>query len=55
MPAENSKQIEAFLNRQSDAELKPIEGNWGLDTAFGRQILPGSGDGFFYSLLIKQP
>ncbi|WP_062267132.1 16S rRNA (cytosine(967)-C(5))-methyltransferase RsmB [Endozoicomonas arenosclerae] len=55
MPAENSKQIEAFLQQSEDAELLPLQGEWGLDTGFGRQILPGSGDGFFYSLLKKVP
>ena len=54
MPAENSKQIEAFLADQPDATLQPIEANWGYDTGFGRQIFPGSGDGFFYSLITKQ-
>lgn len=53
MPAENSKQIAVFLERQVDAALQPLPGEWGLDTGFGRQILPGSGDGFFYSLLKK--
>ncbi|WP_422413496.1 MULTISPECIES: 16S rRNA (cytosine(967)-C(5))-methyltransferase RsmB [unclassified Endozoicomonas] len=53
MPAENSKQIAAFLEHQEDAVLQPFPGEWGLDTGFGRQILPGSGDGFFYSLLKK--
>lgn len=54
MPAENSKQIEAFLDSQPDATHQPIEGDWGYDTGFGRQIFPGSGDGFFYSLIKKQ-
>ena len=53
MPAENSKQIERFIAEESSAELKPLEVDWGIDTGFGRQILPGSGDGFFYSLLKK--
>ena len=54
MPAENSKQIEAFMASQPDATLESIEGDWGYDTGFGRQIFPGSGDGFFYSLITKQ-
>ncbi|MRI33378.1 16S rRNA (cytosine(967)-C(5))-methyltransferase [Endozoicomonas sp. OPT23] len=53
MPAENSKQIERFLAKEECAELQAFEGDWGLDTGFGRQILPGSGDGFFYALLRK--
>lgn len=54
MPAENSKQVEAFLSSHPDACLQTIEGHWGHDTGFGRQIFPGSGDGFFYSLIKKQ-
>lgn len=55
MPAENSKQVEAFLTSQGDAELITIDAQWGEDTGFGRQIFPGVGDGFFYSLIRKQP
>ena len=54
MPAENSKQVEAFLAKHDDASLQTIDGSWGHDTGFGRQIFPGSGDGFFYSLIKKQ-
>ena len=54
MPAENSKQIERFLSHQEDADLQTITADWGLDTGFGRQIFPGTGDGFFYSLLKKK-
>ena len=55
MPQENHLQIEQFLADTADAELQTIPGNWGLDTGFGKQLFPGSGDGFFYSLIAKQP
>ncbi|WP_330925101.1 16S rRNA (cytosine(967)-C(5))-methyltransferase RsmB [Candidatus Sororendozoicomonas aggregata] len=53
MPQENQRQIERFLATHNDALLQPLPENWGYDTGFGRQIFPGSGDGFFYSLLSK--
>lgn len=54
MPQENHLQIEQFLADTADAKLQTIFGNWGLDTGFGRQLFPGTGDGFFYSLIEKQ-
>ncbi len=55
LPAENSDQVAAFLDRQSDARLLPIEADWGLDTGAGRQLLPQhqGHDGFFYAILEK--
>ena len=53
MPQENHRQIEWFLATHSDASLQALPDNWGYETGFGRQIFPGSGDGFFYSLLSK--
>lgn len=53
MPQENHRQIEHFLSATPDAKLLPIEGQWGHDTGFGKQLFPGSGDGFFYSLMVK--
>ena len=53
MPEENHLQIERFLTETPDAQLLPIEGEWGIDTGFGKQRLPDSGDGFFYSLMVK--
>ena len=55
MPQENHLQIEQFLADTTDAELQMIPANWGLDTGFGRQLFPGTGDGFFYSLITKKP
>lgn len=71
MPRENHLQIEHFLSETPDARLLPIEGQWGHNTGFGKQLFPGSGcipssgsipgnggfmnsgDGFFYSLMVK--
>ncbi len=54
MPQENHLQIERFLANTPDARLSTISEDWGQDTGFGRQLFPGSGDGFFYSLITKQ-
>ncbi|MDT8319799.1 MAG: 16S rRNA (cytosine(967)-C(5))-methyltransferase RsmB [Xanthomonadales bacterium] len=53
---ENERQMEWFLGRQADAELVPVDGDWGRDTGHGRQILPGEQemDGFFYARLRKR-
>ena len=53
MPAENQRQIETFLSTHKDASLQPLDVNWGINTGCGRQLFPGSGDGFFYSLIRK--
>ena len=57
-PQENARIIERFLAQTSDAELLPIEAQWGIDTGFGRQLFPQTGeeghDGFFYSTLLKK-
>jgi 16S rRNA (cytosine967-C5)-methyltransferase len=58
LPAENSQQIEAFLDRTPDAKVLPIEAPWGSGNAsVGKQILPGEAqmDGFYYCLLQKSP
>jgi len=54
---ENAKQIERFLARTSDADVRPLPQHFGLDTGFGTQRFPGDddGDGFFYALLEKRP
>lgn len=54
--AENSQQIENFLNQQQDAVLIPVDLATGIDTGFGHQLLssPQGPDGFFYCLLEKQ-
>ncbi len=53
---ENDRQVEAFLQRTTDARLEPLDGAFGRDTGFGHQRLPGENgmDGFFYARLRKQ-
>jgi len=55
LSAENEQQIAAFLARQPQAQVLPIEGDWGLPRGQGRQCLPtpGGSDGFFFALLEK--
>lgn len=54
---ENSRQIQEFVERHADAKLVDINGDWGRDTGYGRQVLPGEQemDGFFYARLYKNP
>ena len=53
--AENAAQVEAFLARQPDAMLEPLDARFGRDTGFGCQRLPGEDDmdGFFIARLRK--
>ena len=52
---ENTHQVQAFTERNPDAQLLPLPGDWGYPQPFGRQLLPGTyqQDGFFYALLSK--
>ena len=52
---ENSRIIERFINKQTDATLSPIEVEWGTTTPFGQQLFPQADghDGFFYACLKK--
>lgn len=54
---ENDQVIEGFLEHTSDARHLPIAGNWGVQTAHGRQLLPQTGghDGFYYARLCRTP
>lgn len=56
LPAENADQIEAFMQRHSDAGALPTADSWGHALGAGRQTLPGEQDmdGFFYALLEKR-
>jgi 16S rRNA (cytosine967-C5)-methyltransferase len=47
--------VQAFASRQPNAETAPVEADWGLPTAVGRQLLPGAGgwDGLYYALIRK--
>jgi 16S rRNA (cytosine967-C5)-methyltransferase len=59
---ENTLQIQHFLQENADAELQPIDSDWGQQQIAGTQILPSEGgkngedgmDGFFYALIRKQ-
>ena len=44
-----------FLGMQKNASLIRLDEEWGFETKFGRQILPGTNnsDGFYYSKLRK--
>ena len=53
---ENEETISRFLDSTDSAKYEAISADWGVECAFGRQLLPGtiSGpDGFFYSVLRK--
>jgi 16S rRNA (cytosine967-C5)-methyltransferase len=56
MPAENTRVVEAFLNRQSDASCDPLPVNWGIPQTCGQQLLPDEKghDGFYYARLRKR-
>jgi 16S rRNA (cytosine967-C5)-methyltransferase len=53
LAAENQDQVAAFLARTPDAAPFPLEGDWGIQLAQGRQLLPvqGGSDGFYFALL----
>ncbi|MEM8593654.1 MAG: 16S rRNA (cytosine(967)-C(5))-methyltransferase RsmB [Pseudomonadota bacterium] len=53
--SENEAQIDAFLSRHKDVKVIPIDADWGVQLAHGRQLLPSEGgpDGFYYALLEK--
>ena len=52
---ENNRIIERFIKSEPTAKIIPIEASWGMDTGFGRQLLPEQEghDGFFYARLTK--
>lgn len=52
---ENEQQIHNFLAAHPDATELPINTEWGIATAHGRQILTGMAamDGFYYARLVK--
>jgi 16S rRNA (cytosine967-C5)-methyltransferase len=57
LKAENINQIQSFMKCNPDAEIIGIENDWGQESHYGRQILPGEleMDGFFYARLRKNP
>lgn len=55
LPEENSAIVGQFLESQGDAKLETIDGQWGVECSFGKQLLPGTGgnDGFYFARLRK--
>lgn len=55
-PAENTELVQQFVLNHEDAQEEPIQAEWGIQTAIGRQILPGmhNMDGFYYARLRKK-
>jgi 16S rRNA (cytosine967-C5)-methyltransferase len=55
MPKENTQVIEGFMKRHKDPVCDLLDVEWGIQQAFGRQLLPSSEghDGFYYARLIK--
>jgi len=53
---ENEQQVQAFLAEHRDAVELPINADWGIAGACGRQILTGESamDGFYYARIGKQ-
>lgn len=56
LPTENSDSVSAFLARTPDAEVLPIEAEWGVAQPVGRQLFPqlAGHDGFYYARLRKR-
>jgi len=55
LKTENEQTIDRFLASCEEAKYQAITADWGLECAFGRQLLPYStgSDGFYYALLQK--
>ena len=54
---ENEEAIKRFLDSTDSAKYEAISADWGVECAFGRQLLPGTSsgpDGFFYAVLRKK-
>jgi 16S rRNA (cytosine967-C5)-methyltransferase len=54
---ENEETIKRFLDSTDSAKYEAIVADWGVECAFGRQLLPGTSsgpDGFFYAVLRKE-
>jgi len=56
LPQENVQQLQLFCAEHEDVEHLPIEAEWGVAQAIGRQILAGQDgmDGFYYARLRKK-
>ena len=55
LPQENNDTVTVFAETQPDAQVLPLEADWGVATATGRQLFPrlGGHDGFYYAVLRK--
>ncbi|MCE6005843.1 16S rRNA (cytosine(967)-C(5))-methyltransferase RsmB [Acinetobacter soli] len=52
---ENEQQMQSFFAEHANASELKIEADWGIEQAYGRQLLPtsGQGDGFYYCRIKK--
>ena len=52
---ENDQVIETFLDKHPSANSEAIRAEWGIATAYGRQLLPSidNTDGFYYAVLTR--
>ena len=55
MAEENELLVDWFLHKTNDAEVIPINAEWGIERGAGRQLLPKPSEngGFFYAVLSK--
>jgi 16S rRNA (cytosine967-C5)-methyltransferase len=53
LKCENEQQIQRFLERHHDAVSESWSVDWGLERPYGRQLLTGETDGFYYAGLLK--
>lgn len=55
LPQENDQVVANFLHNETTASVEKINAGWGLNTTFGKQVLPAQGamDGFYYARLRK--
>ncbi|MGI9870033.1 16S rRNA (cytosine(967)-C(5))-methyltransferase RsmB, partial [Acinetobacter baumannii] len=55
LKSENEQQMTNFFTEHTDAKEVKIETDWGIEQAYGRQLLPEaqSGDGFYYCKIQK--
>ena len=54
-PQENERIIERFVKLQPDAQVEPLDVEWGIDRNGTRQLFPNAEhDGFFYAVLSRK-
>lgn len=56
LPQENEHIVQRFVKQQTDAIHLSIKADWGLERAYGRQLLPqlNGHDGFYYARIVKK-